>query len=87
MAEVTPALRAQAVARRPDAMRVAAEFLGVAGLERLIEAGFEVNSAGLDGRTVLHQAALDGDAAICQWLLTHGADRSIRGRCAISTSG
>ncbi len=66
-------------------MRVAAEHHGAAALELLIEVGFNGNSAGPDGRTALHQAALDGAAAICQWLLTHGADRAIRDRAHDAT--
>lgn len=78
VADTTPSLRARAVDRRPDAMPVAAEHHGVPALERLIDVGFDINSAGPDGRTALHQAALEGAVAICQWLLTHDADRTIR---------
>lgn len=80
VADAAPSLRSRAVARRPDAMPVAAEHHGVPALELLIEIGFDVNSAGPDRRTALHQAALDDAAATCQWLLAQGADPTLRDR-------
>jgi hypothetical protein len=66
--------------RRPGAMRVAGELHSVAALARLLDLGYGVNLAGSDRVTALHEAALRGDATMCDWLLAHGADRTIRDR-------
>lgn len=90
VANAPPSLRADAVTRRPDTLRVAAEHHaaehhaadhhGVAALELLLAIGFDLDAAGPDGCTALHQAALDGADETCRWLLAHGADRDVRDR-------
>lgn len=65
---------------RPDAVRLAAAEHGAAAIERLLEAGYGIDDAGADGATALHQAAWEGAAELCRWLLARGADRSVRDR-------
>lgn len=77
-AAASPGLRARAVEKRPDALATAAEHHGPAALAALLDLGFPVDAAGKDGRTALHQAALDGNAELCRWLTDHGADRTLR---------
>jgi ankyrin repeat protein len=72
----SPEVRRRAVRKRPDALATAAEYHGAGALEALLAVGFDVDAAARDGRTALHQAALDGDAELCRWLLAHGADRT-----------
>lgn len=72
----SPDLHRDVVGKRPDAMATAAEHHGTAALWALLELGFSIDTAGPDGRTALHQAALDGDTELCRWLLAHGADRT-----------
>lgn len=66
--------------RRPEALRIAGEQHDVAALSRLLDLGYPVDATGPDRVTALHEAALHGDAGMCEWLLAHGADRSIRDR-------
>lgn len=66
--------------RRPQALRIAAESSDIGALARLLELGYPVDAAGPDRVTALHEAALRGDVAMCDWLLTRGADRTIRDR-------
>jgi hypothetical protein len=66
--------------RRPDALRLAAEQHGVAAVARLLELGYAVDTAGPDGRTALHEAALSGDTELCDRLIALGADRGLRDR-------
>ncbi|WP_420123127.1 ankyrin repeat domain-containing protein [Nakamurella sp.] len=65
---------------RPQALRIAAESPDIAALGRLLDLGYPVDAAGPDRVTALHEAALRGDAAMCEWLLARGADRTIRDR-------
>jgi len=44
----------------------------------LLDAGVDVNARRPDGATSLHQAAIDGDAALVEALLERGADPSLR---------
>ena len=62
------------VARRPDAMRLAGEQHDVAALGRLLDLGYDVDAAGPNGRTALHEAALRGGGEMVRWLIDHGAD-------------
>ncbi len=71
---------AELVARRPDALRLAGEQHGVESIRRLLDLGYDIDAAGADRRTALHEAALRGDAELCGWLLEHGADPSARDR-------
>ncbi|WP_154796134.1 ankyrin repeat domain-containing protein [Occultella kanbiaonis] len=63
-------------ARRPDAMRLAAEQHGIAALALLVDLGYDVSARGRCGTTALHEAAFRGDSATCRWLVDHGADRT-----------
>jgi hypothetical protein len=65
---------------RPRALRTAAELHGIPALARLLDLGYDVDGTGSDQVTALHEAALRGDAAMCDWLLAHGADRTVRDR-------
>jgi hypothetical protein len=65
---------ARLMARRPDAMRLAGEQHDLAALRRLLELGYDVDAAGPNGRTALHEAALRGDREMVRWLIDHGAD-------------
>jgi len=67
-------------ARRPEAVRVAGEQHDITALAGLLALGYSVDAAGYDRVTALHEAALRGEAAMCRWLLDHGADRTIRDR-------
>ena len=62
------------VGKRPDALATAAEYHGTVAIQALLDLGHGIDDAGSDGRTALHQAAFDGDAELCRWLLAHGAD-------------
>lgn len=66
--------------RRPRALRIAAESAAIPALARLLDLGYPVDAAGPDRVTALHEAALRGDTAMCEWLLARGADRTIRDR-------
>lgn len=66
--------------RRPRALRIAAELHDIAAVARLLDLGYDADTAGSDRVTALHEAALRGDAAMCEWLLANGADRTIRDR-------
>lgn len=66
--------------RRRRGLRTAAEHHDVAALARLLDLGYQVDTAGPDRVTALHQAALRGDRGMCDWLVERGADRSIRDR-------
>ena len=68
------------VAGRPDALRLAGEQHGVEAVAQLLDLGYGIDAAGPDGRTALHEAALRGDAGLCDWLLARGADPSARDR-------
>ena len=61
-------------------MRLAGEQHDVAALDRLLELGFGVDTAGPDGRTALHEAALRGDREMVSWLVERGADPTRRDR-------
>ncbi|MEE2903215.1 MAG: glutaminase A [Myxococcota bacterium] len=52
----------------------------IRGLQSLIAAGFEINSADYDGRTALHLAAAEGHLDAVKYLLTHGHFREVRDR-------
>lgn len=65
-------------ARRPDALRVAAEHHGISALAALLDLGYDVNTRGQWQTTALHEAALRGDAATCRWLVERGADRGAK---------
>ncbi len=67
-------------ARHPDAMRLAGEQQGIDALSRLLELGFPVDARGRGGATALHEAALRGDRATCEWLVARGADAALRDR-------
>ncbi|HEU5486375.1 MAG TPA: ankyrin repeat domain-containing protein, partial [Microlunatus sp.] len=49
-------------------------------VQRLLDLGYAVNTAGPDGRTALHEAALRGDDDLSAWLLAQGADPALRDR-------
>lgn len=66
--------------RRPDAMRLAAEQHDIAALARLLALGYHVDTPGAGHVTALHEAALRGDAAMCRWLIDHGADPTVTER-------
>lgn len=66
--------------RRPRALRIAAERHDIAAVARLLDLGYDADAAGSDRVTALHEAALRGDAAMCEWLLANGADPTIRDR-------
>ena len=68
------------VAGRPDALRLAGEQHGVEAVRQLLDLGYGIDAAGPDGRTALHEAALRGDAGLCDWLLARGADPGVRDR-------
>lgn len=56
-------------------------------MEKLIDAGFDVNVTNELEQTALHWAALNGDETFVDWLLEHGADPTLRelqfdGTCA-----
>ena len=68
------------VAGRPDALRLAGEQHGVEAVRQLLDLGYGIDAAGPDGRTALHEAALRGDAELCDWLLARGADPGVRDR-------
>jgi hypothetical protein len=72
--------------RRPGAMRLAAEQHDLAALDRLVDLGYAVDATGPDRVTALHEAALRGDRTMCEWLLDHGADRTVRDRRFDSTA-
>ena len=78
---------ARLVGRRPDAMRLAGEQLDVAALGRLLDLGYDVDTAGPDGRTALHEAALRGDLEMARWLIDRGADPTLRDRDFGATAG
>ena len=65
---------------RPDALRLAGEQHGIESIRQLLDLGYDIDAAGADRRTALHEAALRGDAELCGWLLEHGADPSARDR-------
>ena len=69
-----PDLPRDLVGKRPDALATAAEHHGTAAIRALLDLGYGIDAAGSDGRTALHQAAWDGDAELCRWLIAHGAD-------------
>ena len=74
--------------RRPRALRIAAELHDSAAVDRLLDLGYAVDAAGSDRVTALHEAALRGDVQMCERLLAHGADRSIRdGRFGATPAG
>jgi uncharacterized protein len=54
-----------------DAVEFAAEPLPI--LDALLAGGADLNVR-LNGRTLLHLAATEGDVAVATWLLDHGAD-------------
>ena len=68
------------VAGRPDALRLAGEHHGVEAVRQLLDLGYGIDAAGPDGRTALHEAALRGDAELCDWLLARGADPDVQDR-------
>ena len=68
------------VAGRPDALRLAGEQHGVEAVRQLLDLGYGIDAAGPDGRTALHEAALRGDAELCDWLVARGADPIVRDR-------
>ena len=78
--DASPALLEQAVRRRPQAVSEAVEHDQDAALPLLLAAGFDVDGAGRDRRTALHEAALAGRADLVDWLLAHGADPTRRDR-------
>ena len=65
---------------RPGAMRIAGELHDVAALDRLLDLGYPVDETGPGGATALHEAALRGNRAMCDWLRRHGADPTLRDR-------
>jgi hypothetical protein len=67
-------------ARRPRAVGVAAAHHDIGALARLLALGYSVNAAGRDGVTALHEAALRGNRAMCEWLVDNGADRTVLDR-------
>lgn len=69
---------ADLVRRFPDALIEAADRGNLAGIELLLELGFDVN--GGRSHTPLHCAAYEGRRAACELLLQHGADLTIRDR-------
>ncbi len=70
----------QLPSRRPRALRIAGELHDIAALQRLLDLGYRVDAAGSDRVTALHEAALRGDRAMCEWLVQRGAERTIRDR-------
>lgn len=68
-------LAAEAVARRPDAIRHATELRRPGAVRLLAGLGFDVNAG---ARTALHQAAYDGDITLIETLLELGADAERR---------
>jgi len=82
-ADAVSRLRAHAAAlleSRPDALRLAGEQHGVEAVRQLLDLGYGIDAAGPDGRTALHEAALRGDAELCDWLLARGGDPGVRDR-------
>jgi len=71
---------AELLTHRPDALRLAGEQHGVEAVRRLLDLGYSIDSAGPDGRTALHEAALRGHDGLCRWLLDRGADPGVRDR-------
>lgn len=71
---------ASLVTGRPDALRLAGELHGEEAIRQLLDLGYAIDAAGPDGRTALHEAALRGDAELCDWLLARGADPGLRDR-------
>jgi hypothetical protein len=71
-----PELLAAAVARRPDAVRTAAEVGRTGAVRLLVELGFDLHPDG--DSTPLHHAAHAGDVAMVELLLELGADPTRR---------
>lgn len=72
--DADPTQLSTAVRRRPAAMSDAVRHGQDAALPLLLAAGFDVNGAGPDRRTALHEAAIEGRGDVVSWLLAHGAD-------------